>query len=87
MAGVVALAVVHFVVCFDVLRQKSPTVDEVAHLPAGRSFWERGDFRIYPQNPPLARLLAAAAVPARWLPLDYGNAWTAKPAWEERSSV
>lgn len=43
---------------------ENPTVDEVIHLPAGISYWQRGDFRIYPHNPPLVKLIAA--IPALW---------------------
>ncbi len=37
-----------------------PTVDEAAHLAAGRMHWLRGDFRTNPEHPPLAKLWAAA---------------------------
>ena len=39
--------------------QKSPTFDESYHLFAGYSHLTRGDFRIYPEHPPLAKILAA----------------------------
>lgn len=42
----------------------SPTYDEVAHLPAGLSHWELGDFRLFRVNPPLVRMVAALPV---WL--------------------
>ena len=42
-------------------RIHSPALDEVAHLPAGLSCWERGRLGLYPVNPPLIRCLAAAA--------------------------
>jgi 4-amino-4-deoxy-L-arabinose transferase-like glycosyltransferase len=32
--------------------------DEVAHLPAGYSYWATGDFRLNPEHPPLVKLLA-----------------------------
>ena len=41
------------------LLQENPTVDEVVHLPAGVSYWERGTFKLYPHNPPLIKLLAS----------------------------
>lgn len=44
------------------LLQEGPTIDEVVHLPAGLSYWETGDFRMYPHNPPLVKLIAAAPV-------------------------
>lgn len=42
----------------------SPTYDEVAHLPAGVRYWERGQFDLFRVNPPLARFAAALPV---WL--------------------
>ncbi|WP_169974089.1 ArnT family glycosyltransferase [Tautonia rosea] len=41
---------------------KTPTVDEVVHLPAGVTYWEMGTFRLYPHNPPLIKLIAALPV-------------------------
>jgi 4-amino-4-deoxy-L-arabinose transferase-like glycosyltransferase len=41
---------------------ESPTVDEVAHLPAGITYWQQGTFRLYPHNPPLVKLAAALPV-------------------------
>jgi 4-amino-4-deoxy-L-arabinose transferase-like glycosyltransferase len=40
----------------------SPTNDEVAHLPAGVSYWHWGRFDLYNVNPPLVRLVAALPV-------------------------
>ena len=37
----------------------SATTDEPVHLSAGYSYWQTGDFRINPEHPPLAKLLAA----------------------------
>ncbi|HAC93058.1 MAG TPA: hypothetical protein DCF63_20865, partial [Planctomycetaceae bacterium] len=36
----------------------SPTLDEPAHLVAGLSHWQRGDFSLYRVNPPLVKLIA-----------------------------
>jgi Dolichyl-phosphate-mannose-protein mannosyltransferase len=44
------------------LVQENPTIDEVIHLPAGISYWQTGDFRMYPHNPPLVKLIAALPV-------------------------
>jgi hypothetical protein len=44
------------------LIRENPTVDEVAHLPAGVTYWQKGTFRLYPQNPPLVKLVAALPV-------------------------
>lgn len=39
--------------------QENQTCDESAHLVSGYSFWVKGDYRLSPEHPPLARLLAA----------------------------
>jgi hypothetical protein len=44
------------------LLEENPTVDEVAHLPAGVTYWQKGTFRLYHHNPPLIKLLAALPV-------------------------
>ena len=50
-----------FVVCgFVSLLRDSVTFDETAHLGAGVSYIETGDFRLNPEHPPLAKLIAAA---------------------------
>src|SRR4051812_49120462 len=37
----------------------SATTDEGVHLSAGYSYWQMRDFRINPEHPPLAKLIAA----------------------------
>src|SRR6266566_9192854 len=37
----------------------SATTDEPVHLAAGYSYWQTRDFRMNPEHPPLAKLLAA----------------------------
>ena len=44
---------------FDTARSTSATFDEVKHLPVGYMFLRHGDFRLDPDNPPLARMIAA----------------------------
>src|SRR5271165_6899182 len=51
----VALAVflmlaLHMALAVNSLLQENPTVDEVAHLPAGVSYWEKGTFKLYHHN-------------------------------------
>jgi hypothetical protein len=46
------------------LLQENPTVDEVVHMPAGITYWQKGTFRLYHHNPPLVKL--AAALPVLW---------------------
>lgn len=40
--------------------QDSQTTDEGAHLAAGRSYWQTGDYRLNPEHPPFIKYLAAA---------------------------
>ena len=56
------LLVVHAVLAVTSLVQKSVTVDEFAHLPAGISYWTLGTFEMYHHNPPLVKMLAGLPV-------------------------
>ena len=44
------------------LLQENPTIDEVVHLPAGVTYWQKHTFRLYHHNPPLVKLVAALPV-------------------------
>ncbi len=61
------------------LLSENATVDEVAHLPAGVTYWDKHTFRLYHHNPPLVKMIAALPV---WLaspvlePLYQRRAWT-----------
>jgi hypothetical protein len=57
---------------------ENPTIDEVVHLPAGLTYWQKGTFRLYHHNPPLVKMVAA--LPALWL----GNPVT-EPVYERES--
>jgi hypothetical protein len=59
---VVLLLVIHYALAFDSLSREDPTVDEIAHLPAGISYWQKGTFKLYHHNPPLTKLIAAIPV-------------------------
>src|SRR5215471_4538083 len=48
-----------FLVPVALMRGKSATFDEVAHLPAGYSYWKTGLFTINPQHPPLIKELCS----------------------------
>lgn len=48
---------------------QSPTVDEFAHVPAGYSYWVKQDFSLYPQNPPLIKMLLA--LPLKFMDLQF----------------
>jgi 4-amino-4-deoxy-L-arabinose transferase-like glycosyltransferase len=65
------------------LRRESATFDEGAHLPAGYTYWARGDFRLNPEHPPLVKLIAAA--PLRLLDVtmrDGDVTWASRRQWE-----
>lgn len=70
-----------FAQAFGSLRRKSLTYDELAYIPAGYSYVTTGDFRLNPEQPPLMKLLAGAALlPLRpRLPLEH-ESWIAAGA-------
>jgi Dolichyl-phosphate-mannose-protein mannosyltransferase len=87
--SLVALAVVlmlglHAGLAVNSLLQENATVDEALHMPAGISYWQKGTFRLYHQNPPLVKLVAA-------LPVVLSHPKTEKlygmPAWEQESQA
>src|SRR6266436_8708258 len=54
----------------------SATSDEPLHLAAGYSYWQTRDFRMNPEHPPLAKLLAAAPLLALHPRFDTsGQSW------------
>ncbi len=74
--AVVLLLAVHYALAFDSLRRENPTVDEVAHLPAGISYWQKGTFKLYHHNPPLSKLVAA--IPALLLSPETAGLYTTR---------
>jgi hypothetical protein len=57
--------------------RESVTVDEVAHIGAGVSYWQRLDLRMNPEHPPLAKLLAGLPLAVRGTRADYKSIeWT-----------
>lgn len=60
-------------------RTKSPTFDEPVHLFAGYTYLTRGDFRVNPEHPPLAKLWAALPL----LGLDAKDPIPSSPDWEQ----
>src|SRR5215472_3760840 len=64
----VVLFVVLFAELFFSVRQNSQTFDESAHMYAGYSYWQHGDFGINPEHPPLAKMIAT--IPLLPLHLD-----------------
>ncbi|MBW2092798.1 MAG: glycosyltransferase family 39 protein, partial [Deltaproteobacteria bacterium] len=53
---VILLLFLHVGLAFFSLKDKSPTIDEFAHLPAGAYYLKTGDFSLYGKNPPLVKL-------------------------------
>jgi hypothetical protein len=65
------------------VREKSPTFDEVAHLPAGYTHLTRGDFRLVPEQPPLVKALAALPLLAMNVTLpEQDSAWARRRHYE-----
>jgi len=66
--GVILIAFI--LQAFLALPRLSATTDEPVHLAAGYSYWTMRDFRMNPEHPPLAKLLAALPVLALHPKLD-----------------
>ena len=57
--------------------RESVAMDELAHIGAGVSYWQKLDLRMNMEHPPLVKLLAAAPLVALGAHADYsGYAWT-----------
>lgn len=52
--------IIFFVVSFTGWLNKSATIDEVAHLPAGYTYLTKFDYRLNIEHPPLVKMLSAA---------------------------
>lgn len=65
------------------MRGESATFDETAHLAAGVSYWHRGDFRLNPEHPPLAKAWASLLLAGRADDRpDYSStAWKSGDQW------
>src|SRR5438105_857564 len=73
---------IHLVLASTSLVDENPTIDEVIHLPAGISYWQRGTFRLYHHNPPLVKLIAALPVLGSGVitePLYARSSWRQEP--------
>lgn len=73
------LLAIHGALAVSSLVRENPTIDEVAHLPAGISYWQTGTFRLYPHNPPLVKM--AAALPVVLAGPETDSLYT-RPSWE-----
>ena len=60
--AVVALLIVHLALAERSLIAENPTIDEVVHMPAGLTYWQKGTFRLYHHNPPLVKMVASLPV-------------------------
>jgi len=65
------------------LARDSATFDETAHVAAGFTYWDRRDFRLNPEHPPLAKMWAALPL---WLggvrDVDYSSEhWRRRDHW------
>jgi len=60
--AVAGLLAVHLALAERSLITENPTVDEVVHMPAGITYWQKHTFRLYHHNPPLVKLIAALPV-------------------------
>ena len=60
------------------LRTKSMTFDELTYIPSGYTYVVTGDYRMNPEHPPLAKLLAGTALVSEAPPLDLSH-----PSWGE----
>lgn len=74
----VSLAAVGLLVLMGVLAggamlRESVTLDEVAHIGAGLSYWQRLDLRLNGEHPPLAKLIAAAPLALQGTHADYSH--------------
>ena len=67
------LAVMCFLAGGAALRE-SATVDEVSHVGAGLSYFQRLDLRLNPEHPPLAKVLGAIPLAIRGAHADYSMA-------------
>ena len=84
--AVVAMLAIHAGLAVHSLRQENATIDEVAHMPAGVSYWQTGTFRLYHHNPPLVKL--AASLPVVLSGPKTADLYNSKrKAWEQESQA
>jgi len=66
------ILIIHLLILLQTIRNSSPTVDEVSHLPAGLSHWRFGRFDLYRVNPPFVSLVASVPL----LFCDFKEDWS-----------
>ena len=69
------LMTTHGLLLLSQIVRSTPTLDEVAHLPAGQTYVEQATFRMYRHSPPLARWVAAVAAWPTHPELLYERTW------------
>lgn len=75
--------VLHGALALHTMSGNAATFDEGAHLPAGYTHLTLGDHRLNPEQPPLVKLLAAAALlPVRPVVRTDDLAWRTGRQWE-----
>lgn len=79
--SVVALLGVHLALAERSLLSENATVDEVVHMPAGLTYWDKHTFRLYHHNPPLVKMAAALPV---WLANPVLEPLYQRRAWSQR---
>ena len=58
-------------------RRESVTIDEIAHIGAGVSYWQKLDMRMNEEHPPLSKLIAGLPLAIRGAHADYSHvSWT-----------
>lgn len=81
-ALVAGLCVAAFAQAWMSLGTKSLTYDELTYIPAGYTYVVTGDYRLNPEHPPLAKLMAGTALLAAAPRLDLSHeSWDVADQW------
>lgn len=83
---VVPLLSLHFVLAMSAIGTKSLTSDELAHIPAGISYWRFRDYRMNPEHPSLPKLWGT--LPSVFMNLNWREDdpfWIRSRDWVERT--
>jgi hypothetical protein len=80
---VLTVLVFFAVLCLASVRSETVTSNEMIHIPAGLSYWQRFDARLNIEHPPLIKLIAAAPLLLLHTKASYGDStWGAPPRAE-----
>lgn len=80
------LLALHLLLAWSAAWTKAPTTDEIAHIPAGFTYWRFRDYRLNPEHPSLPKLWAA--IPTVFMNLAWREddpAWRLAGEWIERT--